>query len=97
MFQALNCTFILDFVLFTFFFFLLLLLLVEYSAVFCIDVIFPLFLSFFSIGGRVDMFNVSQEHSNAGIFIKHVLGDSPAGRNGTLKKGDRILEVWINH
>ena len=39
------------------------------------------------------MFNVSQEHSNAGIFIKHVLGDSPAGRNGTLKKGDRILEV----
>ncbi|RUS89458.1 hypothetical protein EGW08_002755, partial [Elysia chlorotica] len=45
------------------------------------------------VGGRVDMFNVSQEHSNAGIFIKHVLGDSPAGRNGTLKKGDRILEV----
>ncbi|XP_059166972.1 multiple PDZ domain protein-like [Physella acuta] len=45
------------------------------------------------VGGRVDMFNVSQEHCNAGIFIKHVLPDSPAGRNGTLKKGDRILEV----
>ncbi|XP_012939309.1 multiple PDZ domain protein [Aplysia californica] len=45
------------------------------------------------VGGRVDMFNVSQEHCNAGIFIKHVLADSPAGRNGTLKKGDRILEV----
>ncbi|BFZ16568.1 hypothetical protein BsWGS_19608 [Bradybaena similaris] len=45
------------------------------------------------VGGRVDMFNVSQEHSNAGIFIKQVLADSPAGRNGTLKKGDRILEV----
>lgn len=29
----------------------------------------------------------------AGIFIKHVLESSPAGRNGTLKTGDRILEV----
>ena len=28
-----------------------------------------------------------------GIFIKHVLESSPAGRNGTLKTGDRILEV----
>ncbi|CAG5128603.1 unnamed protein product, partial [Candidula unifasciata] len=45
------------------------------------------------VGGRVDMFNVSQEHSNAGIFIKQVIANSPAGRNGTLKKGDRILEV----
>uniref|UniRef100_A0A2C9KCM0 Multiple PDZ domain protein n=1 Tax=Biomphalaria glabrata TaxID=6526 RepID=A0A2C9KCM0_BIOGL len=45
------------------------------------------------VGGRVDMFNVSQENCNAGIFIKHVLPESPAGRNGTLKKGDRILEV----
>lgn len=43
----------------------------------------------------MDMFNVSQEHLNAGIFIKHVLPDSPAGRNGTLKKGDRILEVVL--
>lgn len=50
---------------------------------------------FVGAGGRVDMFNVSQEHCNAGIFIKHVLADSPAGRNGTLKKGDRILEVSL--
>ncbi|XP_078061408.1 multiple PDZ domain protein-like isoform X7 [Mustelus asterias] len=28
-----------------------------------------------------------------GIFIKHILEDSPAGRNGTLKTGDRIVEV----
>ena len=28
-----------------------------------------------------------------GIFIKHVLEDSPAGKNGTLKPGDRIIEV----
>lgn len=28
-----------------------------------------------------------------GIFIKHVLEDSPAGKNGTLKPGDRIVEV----
>ncbi|XP_078318993.1 multiple PDZ domain protein-like isoform X4 [Crassostrea virginica] len=45
------------------------------------------------VGGRVDMFNVQTEHIISGIFIKHVLEDSPAGRNGTLKTGDRILEV----
>ncbi|XP_022092287.1 multiple PDZ domain protein-like isoform X2 [Acanthaster planci] len=28
-----------------------------------------------------------------GIYIKHVLDDSPAGRTGALKTGDRILEV----
>lgn len=28
-----------------------------------------------------------------GIFIKHILADSPAGQNGTLKTGDRIVEV----
>lgn len=28
-----------------------------------------------------------------GIFIKHILEDSPAGHNGTLKTGDRIVEV----
>lgn len=39
------------------------------------------------------MSDASQEHCNVGIYIKHVLADSPAGRNGTLKKGDRILEV----
>ncbi|XP_056019682.1 multiple PDZ domain protein-like isoform X12 [Ostrea edulis] len=45
------------------------------------------------VGGRVDMFNVQTEQMISGIFIKHVLEDSPAGRNGTLKTGDRILEV----
>lgn len=30
-----------------------------------------------------------------GIFIKHILEDSPAGKNGTLKTGDRIVEVPI--
>lgn len=29
----------------------------------------------------------------SGIFIKHVLDNSPAGLNGTLKTGDRILAV----
>lgn len=29
----------------------------------------------------------------SGIFIKHVLENSPAGQNGTLKTGDRILAV----
>ncbi|KAK7495866.1 hypothetical protein BaRGS_00012856, partial [Batillaria attramentaria] len=43
--------------------------------------------------GRVDMFNVSQEHTISGIFIKHVLDDSPAKANASLKTGDRILEV----
>ncbi|XP_033115091.1 multiple PDZ domain protein-like isoform X2 [Anneissia japonica] len=28
-----------------------------------------------------------------GIYIKHILEGSPAGRNGTLKTGDRILQV----
>ena len=46
-------------------------------------------------GGRVDLFNVTPEtqRSVSGIFIKHVLDNSPAGRNGTLQTGDRILEV----
>lgn len=30
-----------------------------------------------------------------GIFIKHILEDSPAGQDGTLKTGDRIVEVRI--
>lgn len=30
-----------------------------------------------------------------GIFIKHILEDSPAGQNGTLKTGDRIVEVSL--
>ncbi|XP_077981370.1 multiple PDZ domain protein-like [Glandiceps talaboti] len=40
------------------------------------------------VGGRVGEGSIAQ-----GIFIKHVLEDSPAGNNGTLKTGDRILEV----
>lgn len=50
------------------------------------------------LGGRVDMFHISEEHMISGIFIKHVLEDSPAGKNGTLKTGDRILKVrqYIN-
>lgn len=46
-------------------------------------------------GGRVDMFHMSPEkpYSMSGIFIKHVSENSPAGRSGLLKKGDRILEV----
>lgn len=32
-----------------------------------------------------------------GIFIKHILEDSPAGQNRTLKTGDRIVEVRIHH
>ncbi|XP_064604764.1 multiple PDZ domain protein-like isoform X2 [Liolophura sinensis] len=45
------------------------------------------------VGGRVDLFQAAQENTISGIFIKHVLEDSPAGKNGTLKTGDRILEV----
>lgn len=45
------------------------------------------------VGGKVDLFHVSPGNSITGIFIKNVLLDSPAGRNGTLKTGDRILEV----
>ncbi|XP_071490344.1 multiple PDZ domain protein-like [Diadema antillarum] len=40
------------------------------------------------VGGRSGDGQVVQ-----GIFIKHVLEDSPAGRTGQLKTGDRILEV----
>jgi len=43
------------------------------------------------------MFHVSEEHMISGIFIKHVLEDSPAGRNGTLKTGDRILQVCAHN
>ncbi|KAL5021229.1 hypothetical protein ScPMuIL_000384 [Solemya velum] len=45
------------------------------------------------VGGRVDLFHVNQENIISGIFIKHVLEDSPAGIDGTLKTGDRILQV----
>ncbi|XP_013421809.1 multiple PDZ domain protein isoform X2 [Lingula anatina] len=45
------------------------------------------------VGGKVDLFHVSPEHTITGIFIKHVLEGSPAGKSGQLKTGDRILEV----
>ena len=39
------------------------------------------------------MFHLSPEKAIAGIFIKNVLAESPAGRSGVLKTGDRILQV----
>ncbi|XP_067937572.1 multiple PDZ domain protein-like isoform X4 [Watersipora subatra] len=45
------------------------------------------------VGGRMDMFQLSPEKAIAGIFIKNVLPESPAGRSGVLKTGDRILQV----
>ncbi|XP_022239967.1 multiple PDZ domain protein-like isoform X3 [Limulus polyphemus] len=45
------------------------------------------------VGGKVEMFHLSPGNTITGIFIKNVLPDSPAGRNGTLRRGDRILEV----
>ncbi|XP_026071524.1 multiple PDZ domain protein isoform X2 [Carassius auratus] len=45
------------------------------------------------VGGRGMGSRLSNGEVMRGIFIKHVLEDSPAGRNGTLKTGDRILEV----
>ena len=47
------------------------------------------------VGGKLDFSSPGNiiESCISGIFIKHVLPDSPAGRNGTLKTGDRILEV----
>ncbi|XP_076355046.1 multiple PDZ domain protein-like isoform X3 [Tachypleus tridentatus] len=44
------------------------------------------------VGGKVEMFHLSPGNTITGIFIKNVLPDSPAGRNGTLRRGDRILE-----
>lgn len=41
----------------------------------------------------MDMFQMSPEKAIAGIFIKNVLEESPAGRSGALKTGDRILRV----
>nr|XP_023685484.1 multiple PDZ domain protein-like isoform X2 [Paramormyrops kingsleyae] len=45
------------------------------------------------LGGRGMGRRLSNGGVMRGIFIKHVLGDSPAGRSGTLKAGDMILEV----
>ncbi|XP_042566403.1 multiple PDZ domain protein isoform X3 [Clupea harengus] len=45
------------------------------------------------VGGRGMGSRLSNGEVMRGIFIKHVLEDSPAGRNGTLKTGDRVVEV----
>ncbi|XP_029038727.2 uncharacterized protein LOC114874016 [Osmia bicornis bicornis] len=47
------------------------------------------------VGGKVDLHNGSSSKSQniSGIFIKNVIPNSPAGRTGELKIGDRIIEV----
>ncbi|CAL7939331.1 unnamed protein product [Xylocopa violacea] len=47
------------------------------------------------VGGKVDLHNGSSSKSQniSGIFIKNVLPNSPAGKTGELKTGDRIIEV----
>ncbi|XP_064146575.1 multiple PDZ domain protein isoform X5 [Loxodonta africana] len=45
------------------------------------------------VGGRGMGSRLSNGEVMRGIFVKHVLEDSPAGKNGTLKPGDRIVEV----
>ena len=41
------------------------------------------------VGGRQD----ENDQKLKGIFIKHVLETTPAGKSGFLKTGDQILEV----
>ncbi|XP_038660264.1 multiple PDZ domain protein isoform X12 [Scyliorhinus canicula] len=45
------------------------------------------------VGGKGMGSRLSNGEVMRGIFIKHILDDSPAGRNGTLKTGDRIVET----
>jgi hypothetical protein len=47
------------------------------------------------VGGKLDFSGPGNtiESCISGIFIKHVIPDSLAGRHSTLKTGDRILEV----
>ncbi|XP_066507175.1 multiple PDZ domain protein isoform X2 [Hoplias malabaricus] len=45
------------------------------------------------VGGRGMGSRLSNGEVMRGIFIKHILEDSPAGHNGTLKTGDRIVQV----
>ncbi|KAI7814196.1 putative multiple PDZ domain protein [Triplophysa rosa] len=45
------------------------------------------------VGGRGMGSRLSNGEVMRGIFFKHILEDSPAGHSGTLKTGDRILEV----
>ncbi|XP_076875045.1 multiple PDZ domain protein isoform X3 [Brachyhypopomus gauderio] len=45
------------------------------------------------VGGRGMGSRLSNGEVMRGIFIKHILEDSPAGHDGTLKTGDRIIQV----
>uniref|UniRef100_A0A3B4TXJ3 Multiple PDZ domain crumbs cell polarity complex component n=1 Tax=Seriola dumerili TaxID=41447 RepID=A0A3B4TXJ3_SERDU len=45
------------------------------------------------VGGRGMGSRLNNGEVMRGIFIKHILADSPAGQNGTLKTGDRIVEA----
>ncbi len=47
------------------------------------------------VGGKLDFYGPGNtiESCISGIFIKHVIPDSLAGRHSSLKTGDRILEV----
>lgn len=47
------------------------------------------------VGGRGMGSRLNNGEVMRGIFIKHILEDSPAGQNGTLKTGDRIVEVSL--
>lgn len=49
------------------------------------------------VGGRGMGSRLSNGEVMRGIFIKHILEDSPAGQNRTLKTGDRIVEVRTPH
>uniref|UniRef100_A0AAY4AKF3 Multiple PDZ domain crumbs cell polarity complex component n=1 Tax=Denticeps clupeoides TaxID=299321 RepID=A0AAY4AKF3_9TELE len=48
------------------------------------------------VGGRGMGSRLSNGEVMRGIFIKHILEDSPASRNGTLKTGDRVVEQPVN-
>ncbi|ROI16075.1 Multiple PDZ domain protein, partial [Anabarilius grahami] len=50
-------------------------------------------LGFSVVGGRGMGSRLSNGEMRRGIFIKHISEDSPATRDSTLKKGDRILQV----
>lgn len=47
------------------------------------------------VGGKVDLFSLSSSRSISGIFVKSILPDSPAGLAGTIRRGDRILQVGV--
>lgn len=47
------------------------------------------------MGGRGMGRRLSSGEMMRGVFIKHISPDSPAAHNGTLRTGDRILEVCV--